>query len=119
MSLDADAGAALADAHADFLTDLTREAIRLARKDRLRTVDAEHVEQAVSRLGMGSSQSKAGSAFSTMGGLLAGAGLAGGYALAFTSGPHSTAEMVTTIALCILGFFLLAVGLTLTMVSKR
>ena len=65
MALSPEAGAALADAHADFLADLGQEAIRLARKDRLRTVDREHVDQALSRLGAGSRESKAGNACST------------------------------------------------------
>lgn len=108
----------MAEAHADFLGDLGCEAIRLARKDSLSTVDPVHVEQGVSRLGMRSGQSRSGSAFSTVGGLVAGAGLAGGYTLAFTPGIHSTAQQVTTVILGFIGAFLLAIGLTLTMVSK-
>jgi hypothetical protein len=119
MSLTPDAVAGLQEAHADYFADLGQEAIRLARKDRLRIVDREHVERAVARLGMGSSQSRVGNAANTLGGLLAGAGLAGGYGLAFTAGPHSTGEIVTTIVFCILGFFVLAVGLTLTMMRGR
>jgi hypothetical protein len=119
MSFDPDAAKALEEASTEYLADLGQEAIRLARKDRLRTVDREHIEQASERLGMGSSQGRLGSACSTLGGLLAGAGLAAGYAVAFTAGEHSTAEIVTAILLNIFGFFFLAVGITLTMVRRR
>ena len=119
MTMTADAGDALAEAHAEFLGDLGREAIRLARKDGLRTVDRVHVEQAAGRLGTGSSESKVGTAFSTMGGLLGGIGLAAAWNLAFGSGLHSTGEQIATIAVCVVGFVLLAVGLTLTVVGRR
>ena len=119
MSFDRGAARALEEASTEYLADLGQEAIRLARKDRLRTVDREHIEQAEERLGMGSSQSHLGSASSTLGGLLAGAGLAAGYAVAFTAGEHSTPEIVTAIILNIFGFFFLAVGITLTMVRDR
>jgi hypothetical protein len=122
MALTAEAVDALMAAQSDYLGDLGdlgREAIRLARKDRLRTVDQEHVDQAIARLGLTSKEGGLASAASTLGGVIAGAGGAAGYAIAFTDGPHSTAEIVTAIVLCIVGFFLLAVGVTLTMVKRR
>jgi histone H3/H4 len=119
MSLTSDAGSALEALTSDYLADLGQEAVRLARRGRLRTVDREHVEQAAERLGMGSAHSRIGNASNTLGGLLAGAGLAAGYAVTFTGGQHSTAEVVTAILLCIFGFSFLAVGLTLTMVRER
>lgn len=119
MKLEESGGEALAEAHADFMADLGRDAIRLARKDGLQCVERTHVELAVKRYGTGAGESRLGSALSTLGGLLAGAGLAAGYGLLFTPGPHSTGEQTTTLAFCIFGFFLLAIGLTLTTMGRR
>jgi hypothetical protein len=119
MKLEVNGGEALAIAQADFLADVTRDAIGLARKDRLQCVERIHIETAAERYGTGASESKLGSSLSTLGGLLAGAGLGAGSNLLFGAGNHSTAELVTVLVLCILGFFLLAIGLTLTMVGRR
>lgn len=118
MSFGEDAGSALAEAHANFLADLGIESVRLARKDRLQTVHRIHVEKAADRLGAGSGSNNVASTCNTLGGLVAGAGLAGAYGLAFSSSPHSTAEQMVTLALCVVGFILLTVGITITMTRR-
>jgi hypothetical protein len=120
VTLSPQAGAALEVAYAEYLADLGQEAIRIARRDRLSIVDREHVEQAVARLGLEAATGSAlGNGANSIGGLLAGAGIASSYALAFTKGPHGTAEIITAIVLCIIGFSVLAIGMTLTMVNRR
>ncbi len=119
MSFDEDAGLALADAHADFLADLGVEAARLARKDRLNTVHRVHVEKAVDRLGAGSGASGFATVCNTLGGVVAGIGVAGAYNLAFNPAQHTTAEQMVTIALCIVGFVMLTVGVSITMIRSH
>jgi histone H3/H4 len=119
MTLAHEASDALQDFQAEYLAELGEQAIRLARKDRLRTVDREHVEQAASQLGTTTNRDRLSSAANTLGGLIAGAGLASTYALAFTQDQHSTAEIITAIILCIIGFSILSVGITTTFVGRR
>ncbi|WP_445163210.1 hypothetical protein ACTXG5_08290 [Mycobacterium sp. Dal123C01] len=119
MRFSDEAGVALVDAHASFLGDLGVEAVRLTRKDRLTTVDRVHVEKAADRLGPATGPSGVASACNTVGGLVVGAGIAGTYRLAFDSGTHSTTQMMVTIALCVVGCILLAVGLTLTLTKRH
>ncbi len=119
MSFDEEAGLALADAHAEFLADLGVEATRLARKDRLNTVHRVHVEKAADRLGAGSGASGFATVCNTLGGVVAGIGVAGAYNLAFNPAPHTTAEQMATIALCVLGCIMLTIGLTITMTKSR
>jgi hypothetical protein len=119
MKLETNGGEALAVAQADFLADVGRDAIGLARRDHLQCVERIHIERAAQRYGSGARESKAGSALSTLGGLVAGAGLGGGYNLLFGPGTHTTAETTTILIICILGFSLLFAGITLTMVGPR
>jgi hypothetical protein len=112
------ARARLEAVHAEFLGDVGQESIRIARRAGLATVDESHVEKAYERI----SSARGGGSFSTfantLGGLLSGAALASIYAIVFSAGPHGTAEIVTALLLSIVGFALLAVGLTLSM-SRR
>jgi hypothetical protein len=110
--------AALANAHSNFVGDLGVEAIRLTRKDRMSTVDRVHIETAVDHLGASSTTSLVANACNTIGGVVAGIGFAGAYALRFGSGPHSTTEILVTLALSVVGCILLAVGLTMTFAKR-
>ncbi len=113
LSLSPDARDALALAHAEYLADLGQEAIRIARRDRLATVDQEHVEQAVRRLDQGAAKGNARTnAANSLGGVFGGAGLASAYAIVFTAGPHSTMEIVVALLLSVVGFSSLVYGLT-------
>lgn len=112
MSMSRQAREALALAHAEYLGALGEESVRLARRDRLTTVDAEHVDQAIRRLGQARSGSTLSDAANSLGGLLAGAGVASVYSIVFMSGPHSTAELLTALALSTMGFSSLVYGLT-------
>ena len=117
MEMSPSAGDALEDAYADFMTDLGREAIRLARNDGLSTVDPSHVEKAVGRLGMGSSgSSPRGFVLTTTGGLLTGFAGNGAFSLTFDSAARSTAEITTTLVLLVVGVIALTAGLLLTAV---
>ncbi len=104
--------------HAEYLADLGMEAVRLARRENLHTVDQEQVDRAAESLRATRERNLANVA-NTIGGLIAGAGGASSYAVVFTSGPHSTVEVSTAIALCIIGFAILAAGITGTMLSRR
>lgn len=119
MTLTSDAGDALADAHADCLADLGREAIRIARNAGLSVVDRVHVEQAVGRLGMGSSQNDLATVLLALGGAVAGGGISLAWVWVFNPAARSTAEVNTTLVLCVFGAVLLAVGITLTLVRQR
>jgi hypothetical protein len=114
MALSTEARIRLELLHAEYLGDLGTEAVRLARRDRLTTVDREHVDRASTRLGFGES-GRGASTLNSVGGVVAGIGLASAYAVTFNPGPHSTAEIVTAIVACILGAILLTAGVVLTM----
>ena len=102
----------------EYLADVAESAIRAARKDGLVTVDEAHVDSAAARIGSGAvGAGPVATAANTMGGLLAGAALASIYAIMFGQDAHSTAEIVTAITLSVLGFSLLAIGLTLTFIK--
>lgn len=119
MELRPDAGDALADAHADFLADLGREAIRLARNAGLGTVDRVHVEQAVGRLGMGSSSSTLGSVLLAAGGVPLGVGLTLVATMSSDGAKHSTADMYWMLAFLVPGLLLFTLGTLLTLIRTR
>lgn len=104
--------------NAEYLGDLGQEAVRLARCENLSTVDRTHVIEAAGRL-----NSDASGVFSnvanSIGGLFAGAGLAGAYSIVFTSGKHSIAEIIATLAMSIIGFILLTAGVTVMITRRR
>lgn len=119
ISLSTQAQTELEVLHAEYLGDLGQEAVRLARQDRLATVDREHVLQAAKRLGAGKADSGKAGAFSTVGGLIAGAGLAGVYQIMFGPGSHTTSEFLVVIALSVVGFILLSLGLAFSLIKRR
>lgn len=120
MSMSPAARARIEAVHAELLGDVGQEAVRVARRASLATVDESHVDEAYRRISGGASTGGGiATLFNTIGGLLAGAALASIYAIAFTSGPHGTAEIVTALIFSILGFALLAIGLTLSLTKRR
>lgn len=115
MILSTQAASALEIAHAEFLGDVGQEAVRIARRANLRTVDESHVKEAASRIGIGGSRNSAlETSFNTLGGVIAGAGIASVYSVNFNPGPHSSLESITSVSLSVLGAVLLAIGLTVT-----
>lgn len=119
LQLGANARECLALLHAEYLADLGQEAVRIARRSHVTTVDETHVRQASVRLGMGRVRTSALEASAnTFGGVFAGAGIASVYAIMFTPGPHTTGETAVALALSVLGFVSLAVGLTLTFLRR-
>jgi hypothetical protein len=118
MTLSNEASTELEVLHAEYLGDLGEEAVRLARREHLSTVDRTHVIQAADRMGSDSSAVFPNIA-NSIGGLFAGAGLAGAYSIVFTSGKHSTAEIAVTLILSIVGFVLLAAGVTAMIIRRR
>lgn len=106
--------------HGQYLGDVGEEAVRIARRAGLSTVDSTHVVEAAELVIALQSRNRKSApvVINTLGGLFGGAGLASAYALAFASGPHSPTEQVVGIALCVLGSILLTAG-TVMELSKR
>ena len=119
MSISPAARARLEAVHAEFLGDVGQEAIRIARRASLATVDESHVDEAYQRISSKASSNGLATILNTVGGLLGGASLASIYAIAFTDGPHGTAEIITALLFSIVGFALLAIGLTLSVSRRR
>lgn len=117
MTISPEARDRLAELHAEYLADLGQEAVRTARRGHVSTVDELHVRQASVRLGS-SRGSALETAANTFGGVFAGAGIASVYALMFTPGPHGTGETAMALVLSVIGFVLLAVGLTVTFLRR-
>jgi histone H3/H4 len=119
MTFSPEARERLAELHAEYLADLGQEAVRVARRAHVSTVDELHVRQASTRLGMGRSRGSAlETAANTFGGVFAGAGIASVYALMFTPGPHGIGETAAALVLSVIGFVLLAIGLTVTFLRR-
>lgn len=118
MSLSDQARTELEVLHGEYLGDLGQEAVRLARREHLSTVDKTHVTEAADRLG-GDPSGVFSNVANSIGGLFAGAGLAGTYSIVFTAGNHSTAEIVATLVLSIIGFILLAAGVTAMIIRRH
>jgi len=118
MTLSSQAKTTLEVLHAEYLGDLGQEAVRLARAGQLSTVDKRHVTQAADRLG-GDPSGVFSAVANSIGGLFAGAGLAGAYSVVFTPGRHSTGEVAATLALSVVGFILLAAGVTVMVIKRR
>jgi hypothetical protein len=119
MSLRSEAATALEDYNTEFLANLGEQSIRLARAERLRTVDEEHVHRTFSRLGLNSDSAKMSTAGNTLGSLIAGLGLASAWDIFFDSAQHSTAETITVFLLCMLGIALVVFSLTVTLRRGR
>jgi hypothetical protein len=118
MTLSPQASAELEVLHGEYLGDLGQEAVRVARREHLSTVDKTHVLQAADRISADSSSVFTNVA-NSIGGLFAGAGLAGGYNIVLTVGKHSAAEIAVTLILSIIGFILLAAGITAMVLRRR
>lgn len=118
MSLATNAGIALSEVYAEFFAEVGIEAIRLARRDGLETVDRTHVEKGSRRIGAGTGTGRAGSALMAIGGILGGWGASSISAVTFGTGTHSTGEWVTAIILSTLGTILFTVGITLFLTGK-
>ena len=119
MTLSLNARTRLEIVHAEFLGDVGQEAIRIARRSGLSTVDEAHVDMAYERISSGSTGSGWATAANTVGGLLSGAGIASIYSITFTPGPHGTAEIVAALLLSAVGFALVVFGLTLALARRR
>lgn len=104
--------------YSEYLGDLGQESIRLARQNNLSTVDDYHVIEANTRIGGPSRRSGIVTATNTVGGVVAGAGIASVYTIMFSAGPHGQPEILTALILCVLGFTLLAVSMTTTFVRR-
>jgi hypothetical protein len=94
MVLSAQATAKLGIVHTEFFGDIGTEAVRIARRAGLATVDEIHVDEAVSRACQESRTSVVSGAANTLGSIIAGVALAGWYAILFNQPPHSGAEYV-------------------------
>jgi histone H3/H4 len=112
MTLSSGARQKLGLVQTEYLADIAQEAIRIARRGRLVTVDESHIDEAVERFASGKTgHNAATNAANTFGGLLAGAGIAMILAILFTPGKHGNLEIVTAFALSVIGFSLIMVGL--------
>lgn len=119
MSLSPRAAEVLEDLHSDYLAELGQQSVHLARRHRLSTVDENHVLQASEKIGgPGGRSSGLTTTANTIGGVIAGGGIASAYNVFFGPGIHTSAEFATAIALCVLGFVLLAIGVTITLIKR-
>jgi hypothetical protein len=103
-----EARAALLDAHAEFLENLGVEAVRAAKRSRLDTVSARHIDEAYVFIQSGS-ESKVVQGLATVGGIFAGAGAAQFLAVLSEDNPSKLGYVVATAAL-IVGFIFLIVA---------
>lgn len=101
-----EARAALLDVHAEYLEDLGVEAVRVAKRSRLDTVSAKHIDEARSFVQSGS-EPKVTQAVAALGGILAGAGAGQFLAVLSEKEPSTLGYALATIAL-VLGCLLLA-----------
>lgn len=119
MALSPQAAEALEELHADYIGELGQESVRLARRTGLSTVDESHVRQAAEKIGgPGARNSGIVATANTLGGVVAGGGIASAYNLFFGSGVIDTPEIAIAIILCVVGFVLLAVGGTMALVRR-
>jgi hypothetical protein len=118
MSLSDQARTELEVLHAEYLGDLGQEAVRVARRGHLSTVDRTHVIQAADLL-RGDPSGVFSNITNSIGGVFAGAGLAGLYSLVFTAGKHSSTEIAVTLVLSVIGFVLLTAGVTAMVIRRR
>lgn len=118
MVLSAKASERLAVLHAEYLADLGEEAVRIARRRGLETVDENHVIEACSRIGGPSLNSRITTAANTFGSVIAGAGMASAYTVTFGAGPHTNLEQLAALSLCVVGFVLLAVAVTVSFLKR-
>lgn len=120
MTLSPHAVSALEMAHASFLGDVGQESIRIARRANLRTVDDSHVKESAARLGLQrAKKSVVETALNSIGGVIAGAGIASIYAVNFGPGPHSSLENITGVVMALIGGVSLATGLTISALKHR
>jgi hypothetical protein len=120
MTLSPHAVTALETAHASFLGDVGQESIRIARRANLRTVDDSHVKESAARLGLQRARkSVVETALNSIGGVIAGAGIASIYAVNFGPGPHSSLENITGVVMALVGGVCLATGLTISALKHR
>ena len=119
MALTPDARAALEVEHAEHLGNVGVEAARLARRDGLSIVDAEHVEQAARRLGTASGGGVFATVGNSIGGVLLGAGVQSVYQIQFAPGPHTASESVVAAGFSLLGGVLVTLGMSLSLKRRR
>jgi hypothetical protein len=121
MRFDPAADVELEIVHAQYVGDVGEEAVRIARRQGLVNVDASHIEQAATWINAGGNrrQGSASTVLNTFGGLIGGAGAASIYALAYNPDPHTTAEHLTGLILCVLGAILLTAGSMLELTRRK
>lgn len=121
MTMSAAAVEMLEVLHGEYLGDLGQESIRIARRHGLSTVDQSHVKDAAAALGSSPRFATVSNSLNTIGGLLAGAGLAGIYSIFFSSRTTdpTTSELAAAMGLSSMGILLLSVGITLGLVGGK
>ena len=110
MTLSPGARISLELLHPEYLGDLGQTAVRIARQDRVSTVDAVHVERAAQLLVAGGGPQYLATALNSFGGLFA--GLGGAVILDFAVGNQAQPTWVTIfgIVLAVVGFVAMTVG---------
>ena len=116
MALSPGARVALEVFHPEYLGDLGQTAVRLARADRVTTVDAVHVERAAQVLITGSGPQYVATVLNSFGSLAAGAGVATVIDFISTSAETTQPVPVTVagIILSVVGFAMMTVGVVLS-----
>jgi histone H3/H4 len=108
----------LATIQTEMIADVGIDAVRIARRKGLKTVDQQHVNEAASNFGLGNGGSFLGAIVNNIGGILTGAGIASIYAIIFTPGPHGSAEVLVGYGLSVIGSICMAVSITLSVMKK-
>lgn len=119
LTISAGARVALEISHPEYLADLGQLAVRLARSDRVSTVDAIHVERAAQLLVTGTGPQVLATVLNSLGSLFAGVG--GAIVVDFATDPTKQPVPVTIvgIVLSVLGFTVLSAGIFLSFTRSR
>jgi hypothetical protein len=119
MSLSASANDKLTIVQTEILADIGTEAVKIARRQGLSTVDERHVDEAANRLGVIEKSSSLIAAINNIGGILTGAGLAALYAILFTEGPHGSGELLMAFGLNVVGISSMVWSTTVSYLKSR
>lgn len=119
MTLSTQAVDKLEMVHTEFFGDVGVEAIRIARRASLDTVDEVHVNEAVSRVFQGSRGSVVSGTANMLGSIIAGIALAGWYAILFNPQPHSSGEYIVAGVLSTVAGILITISIVMAIVRRR
>jgi hypothetical protein len=119
MRLSPEAWAKIQEFHASYLGDLGTEAVRIARRSGVRTVDESHVIDSHKRIAVPSRRSAWATVLFGLGGMVLGVGLTTMYGLKFNPGEHTINEALVAMAIVIAGAIPFLVSATMLVKNKQ